>query len=134
MTTLNKYIWLANELIRAGERGISLKTLNEHWMRNVELSGGMVIPRKTFDRWKGGVEDLFGVDIQNENHGEYRYFIRNPERLRQGTLGRWLLDTYTTANALMQNQNISGRILAEDIPSSQEFLVPIMEAMKRAGF
>lgn len=130
MTTLKKYVWVANELLRAGERGVSLRELNERWVRNTDLSSGVEIPRKTFDRWKWAIEDLFGVSIENEGRGDYRYFIRNPERLRQGSLGRWLLDTYSTANMLTGRLSLNDRILVEEVPSSQDFLGDIMDAMR----
>lgn len=130
MTILKKYIWLANELLRAGERGLSLCELNERWIRNTDLSSGQELPRRTFDRWKWAIEDMFGVIIENEGKAEYRYFIRNVERMRQGSLSRWLLDTYATAGALSGQLSLADRIVVEDVPSSQDFLLPIMNAMR----
>ncbi|HEY9543018.1 MULTISPECIES: helix-turn-helix transcriptional regulator [Bacteroidales] len=130
MTTLKKYIWVANELLRAGERGISLRELNERWVRNTDLSCGVEIPRKTFDRWKWAIEDLFGISIENQGRGEYRYYFRNPEKMQQGSLARWLLETYSTANVLSGKLSLSDRILVDEVPSSQDFLATIMEAMR----
>lgn len=130
MTILKKYIWLTNELFRAGERGLSLREINERWVRNTDLSSGQELPRRTFDRWKWAIEDMFGVSIENEGKGEYRYFIRNAETMRQGSLSRWLLNTYTTADALAGQLSLADRIVVEDVPSSQDFLVPIMNAMR----
>lgn len=130
MPTLKKYIWVANELLRAGERGISLRELNERWVRNTDLSSGVEIPRKTFDRWKWAIEDLFGISIENQGRGECRYYFRNPKKMQQGSLARWLLETYSTANVLSGKLSLSDRILVDEVPSSLDFLATIMEAMR----
>lgn len=130
MTPFKKYIWLANELLRAGERGLSLKEINERWMRNDDLSNGEPIPRKTFDRWKWAIEDMFGLLIENEGKGEYRYGFVNEHALRQGTLNRWLLDTYSALDTLTGNLSLHNRILVDEVPSSQQFLTLLLTAMR----
>lgn len=130
MTIFEKYMWVLNTLFKSGERGISLKELNERWVDDDTVSGGQPLPRQTFDRWKRDILMIFGVDIECQRRSGYRYRITNPEALRGGELNRWLLDTYTTATALSQNLSLSSRIIAEDIPSSRNFLPEIMAAMK----
>lgn len=130
MTPQKKYLWVANELLRAGVRGISLRELNERYVRNTDLSNGEEIPRKTFDRLKCKIEDMFGVSIENEGCGDYRYFLRNTDNLRQGSLSRWLLDTYSTANKLSDRLSLNDHILIEEVPSGQAFLGDIMDAMR----
>ncbi len=130
MTVFEKYIWVLNSLFRAGDQGISLKDLNDKWVADDTVSGGQPLPRQTFDRWKRDILMIFGVDIECQRRCGYRYRISNPEALSSGELNRWLLDTYTTATALSQNLSLSGRIVAEDIPSSRNFLPEIMSAMK----
>lgn len=130
MTVFEKYIWMLNTLFRAGDQGISLKDINDKWVADDTVSGGHQLPRQTFDRWKRDILMIFGIDIECLRRCGYRYRITNPEALRSGGLNRWLLDTYTTAAALSQNLSLSGRIVAEDIPSSRNFLPEIMAAMK----
>lgn len=130
MTTLEKYVWVVNALYRAGKRGLSLKELNEKWIRDENVSKGEPLPRQTFDRWKGNILMSFGVNIECHMHGGYRYYIENPDSLRNGELSRWLLDTYSTANVLAQSTQLRDRILVEETPSSREFLTDIIEAMK----
>ncbi len=128
MTLMNKYIWVVNVLLRAGQRGLSLKEINEKWQRT-DFSGGSPIPRQTFDRWKGGISDTLGIVIECELKGGYRYYICNPAILEHGELSRWLLDTYTTADALSQYKVLKDRIITEEIPSNREWLTVIMRAM-----
>jgi len=130
MTVLRKYIWVINALYHAGQRGLSLKELNEKWVANTDLSLGEPIPRQTFDRWKGQILDLLGIVIDCHLKGRYRYYIYNPQVLEDGEVCRWLLDTYSTANTLSANMALKGRIMVESIPSSHEFLTEIIDAMR----
>lgn len=128
MSLIQKYIWVIKTIHRSGR--ITLKDLNEKWRQNIDLSRGENLPRQTFDRWKGGILDMFGIVIDCEQHGRYHYYIANPEVLSEGELRTWLLDTYGTAETLSSSISIHDRILTENIPSSQDFLATILEAMK----
>ena len=79
MSLIQKYIWVIKTIHRSGR--ITLKDLNEKWRQNIDLSRGENLPRQTFDRWKGGILDMFGIVIDCEQHGRYHYYIANPEVL-----------------------------------------------------
>lgn len=128
MSLILKYIWVVKTIHRAGR--IMLKELNEKWRANVDLSRGEDLPRQTFDRWKSGILDLFGILIDCEQRGGYHYYITNPKELSEGKLRTWLLNTYGTAETLSSNLSIHDRILTENIPSSQDHLSTVLEAMK----
>lgn len=128
MSLILKYIWVVKTIHRAGR--ITLKELNEKWRTNVDLSRGEDLPRQTFDRWKSGILDLFGILIDCEHRGGYHYYIANPKELSEGKLRTWLLNTYGTAETLSSNISIHDRILTENIPSSQDHLSTVLEAMK----
>lgn len=128
MSLILKYIWVVKTIHRAGR--ITLKELNEKWRANVDISRGEDLPRQTFDRWKSGILDLFGILIDCEQHGGYHYYIANPKELSEGKLRTWLLNTYGTAETLSSNLSIHDRILTENIPSSQDHLSTVLEAMK----
>lgn len=128
MSLILKYIWVVKTIHRAGR--ITLKELNEKWRANVDLSRGEDLPRQTFDRWKSGILDLFGILIDCEQRGGYHYYIANPKDLSEGKLRTWLLNTYGTAETLSSNLSIHDRILTENIPSSQDHLSTVLEAMK----
>lgn len=128
MSLILKYIWVVKTIHRAGR--ITLKELNEKWRTNVDLSRDEDLPRQTFDRWKSGILDLFGILIDCEQRGGYHYYIANPKELSEGKLRTWLLNTYGTAETLSSNLSIHDRILTENIPSSQDHLSTVLEAMK----
>lgn len=101
MPQIQKYIWVINTILN--NEKITLKELNEKWKSNVDLSGGLDLVRQTFDTWKGSILDLFGIVIECERCGGYKYYIENPEVLENGELRKWLLDTYGTAETLYNN-------------------------------
>lgn len=126
MSLIQKYVWVIDTLHRTG--GLSLKELNCRWVMT-DMSRGEAIPRQTFDRWKGGILDLFGVIIECNLSDGYRYYIYNPGVLAEGELQRWLLDAFSTANSLLQHTSLRNRIVVENVPSSRDYLQPVIDAM-----
>ena len=125
---ISKYVWVIETIYR--RRKISFKELNKLWVHDVDISGGVEIPKRTFDNWRYVIADMFGIDISNENCGEYRYFIENVEELRRNGLRTWLYNTFCVSNALANSKSIKDRILLEYVPSGQQFLKTIVETMK----
>lgn len=125
---INKYVWVIETIYR--RRKISFKKLNELWVRDTDISRGEEIHKRTFDNWRYVIFDMFGIDIKNENRGEYRYYIENMDDIRDDGLRSWLFSTFSVSNALTNCQSIKDRIVLEHVPSGQEYLKPIIEAMK----
>ena len=105
------------------------KELNELWLRD-DISRGVDIPKRTFDNWRYVIWDMFGINIANEGRGEYRYYIENEEDISKNGLRSWLYNTFCVSNALANSQSIKDRIILEYVPSGQNYLQPIIEAMK----
>ena len=76
-TLINKYVWIIETIYRA--KKISFKELNERWLDDSEMSRGVDLSKRTFANWCYAIWDMFGIDIVNENRGEYRYYIDNVE-------------------------------------------------------
>lgn len=125
---INKYVWLVKTLYHA--KKITLKEINRRWLET-DLSEGLEIPRRTFHSWKNAVEEMFGLVIMCDKHDDC-YYIENRDDLEEGGFQRWLLNTMSVNNALLENKALSGRILLENIPSGQDFLATVMEAMKKS--
>ena len=125
---ISKYVWVIETIYRAEK--ISFKELNRKWLRDEDISRGLEIPKRTFDNWRYVIWDMFGINIVNENRGKYRYYIENEEDICRNGLRSWLYNTFCVSNALANSQSIKDRILLEYVPSGQEYLQPIIEAMK----
>ena len=124
---ISKYVWVIETIYR--RRKISFKELNELWLRD-DISRGVDIPKRTFDNWRYVIWDMFGINIANEGRGEYRYYIENEEDISKNGLRSWLYNTFCVSNALANSQSIKDRIILEYVPSGQDYLQPIIEAMK----
>ena len=124
---INKYVWVIETIHRA--KKISFEELNKKWLDD-DISRGVEIPKRTFDNWRYAIADMFGLFIENEQKGKYRYFIMNEEDISKNGLRSWLYNTFCVSNALANSQSIKDRILLEYVPSGQEYLQPIIEAMK----
>ena len=103
---ITKYVWVIETIYR--RRKISFKELNELWLRD-DISRGVDIPKRTFDNWRYVIWDMFGINIG---------------------LRSWLYNTFCVSNALANSQSIKDRIILEYVPSGQNYLQPIIEAMK----
>ena len=125
---INKYVWLVETLYRA--KRITLKEINRRWLET-DLSEGLEIPRRTFHSWKNAVEEMFGLVIMCDKSDGDRYYIENREVLEDDGLQRWLLNTMSASNTLLDNKSLSDRILLESIPSGQTFLEVVLKAMKQ---
>ena len=124
---ITKYVWVIETIYRRHK--ISFKELGEMWLRD-DISRGVELPKRTFDNWRYVIWDMFGISIVNENRGEYRYYIENEEDISKNGLRSWLYNTFCVSNALANSQSIKDRIILEYVPSGQNHLQPIIEAMK----
>ncbi len=124
---ITKYVWVIETIHR--RQKVSFKELNELWLRD-DINRGAEIPKRTFDNWRHVIWDMFGLSIVNENRGEYRYYIENEEDICKNGLRSWLYNTFCVSNALANSQSIKDRIILEYVPSGQQYLQPIIEAMK----
>ena len=130
LNQINKLVWIVETISRVGM--ISFEELNRMWMDNQDLSKGEEMLKRTFHKWRYNILDTFGLLIECEKGGQYRYYIRNMEELRDGSIEKWLLSTYSISNSLQGCRSIKERILLEDIPSGVNYLEPIIDAMKRS--
>ena len=119
-TLINKYVWVIDTIYRAGK--ISFRELNRRWVRDEEISEGVELAKRTFDNWRYAIRDMFKLDIENENCGEYRYYIENEQDIFNNGLSSWLINTICVSNVLTKSESIKDRILLEYVPSGQEHL------------
>ena len=127
LTLINKYVWVIDTIYRAEK--ITFRELNNRWKRD-EISGGVELAKRTFDNWRYAIKNMFGLNIENENCGRYRYYIANEKDIFNDSVSSWLLNTICVSNVLTKSESIKDRILLEYVPSGQEHLQTIIEAMK----
>jgi hypothetical protein len=123
----NRYIWLVDTIYSRPE-GLTFEEINEKWERSSN-SEGNPIPLRTFHNHRVAIEELLEINIEC-NKSTYKYTIDNAEDLEKGGVRRWLLNTFAVNNMINESHKLKQRILFEDIPSGQQFLTPIIEAMR----
>jgi hypothetical protein len=123
---LQKYIWLVQTFIRAGEKGLSLGEISDKWENRFDSE----YSRRTFNNHRAAVEEVFGIEIEC-NRATNRYFIRYTDDVSdEAAENAWLINTFTVNNILrLRKERLSGRVSVEDIPSGHRHLTTIMEAM-----
>ena len=125
---LNKYVWLAETIYRA--KKISFEEINRRWLDS-DISEGETLSIRTFHKWRIAIEEMFGLIIENENCGQYRYYIQNSDELKSGSMRSWLFNTLTVSNLMMDNVSIKDKILFEEIPDGEQYLPDTLEALKK---
>ena len=123
---LQKYIWLVQTFIRAGEKGLSLEEISNRWENRFDSP----YSRRTFNNHREAVEEVFGIRIEC-NRSTSRYFIRyTDEVMDDNAEAAWLINTFTVNNMLsLGKERLSGRVSVEDIPSGHRHLTSVLEAM-----
>ena len=130
MTTLNRYIWLVDTLVRAGQRGLTFEEINDKYRYNDSISNGGEYALRTFHDHRKVVEELFGIEIVC-NRSDNRYYIRDTDDIKSpGYFRKWLLETISLNNTIAANKRLRDRILLEEVPSTTPALVPLLSAMR----
>lgn len=126
-TLFKEYIWLVKTIFNA--KAISLSDLNTRWVET-DMSGGVEMSRTTFYRHKCAIEDMFGIYIECDRKNGNKYYIGNEEVLREDSIQNWMLSTLSVSNMLGESQSLQHRILLENIPSGDDKLQLVINAMK----
>lgn len=124
---IKEYIWIVQTIKRYGK--ISLEELNNRWLDSV-LNDGAAMSRTSFNRHRESIEELFGLRIECDSHDGYKYYISNQNELSDNSIANWVYNTMSVSIELMDNHSIKDRILLENVPSGNDFLHQIVEAMK----
>ena len=125
---LNKYVWLVDTIYKANR--ITFDEINQRWLDN-DMSEGKPLALRTFHKWRIAIEEMFGLIIENEQGGKYRYYIQNADELKNGSMRSWLFNTMTVSNLMMDNVSIKDKVLFEEIPDGEQYLPTILEALKK---
>ena len=112
MTPLKKYIWLVDTVMRAGDKGLTLRQIAECYEHDENVSEGEPYARRTFQRHRDEILGLFGIEIECYiDGGEHRYRIADSggnEYFR-----RWLLDSIAVNRIITDSREAAQNISVE---------------------
>ncbi len=121
----NRYIWIVDTIRRHGT--ITRQELNRLWVRS-SVGDGQPIPRRTFYNYRNAIEELFKINIEC-NPSTFEYYIDGSDPHSESVTD-WMLNTASLSNVLSDARDVSDKVFLEDVPSSRQFLSPVISAMK----
>ena len=126
---LKKCLWVLDTIYRTG--GISYKDMADRWEREHGHDEMGKLSNSTFRYYIGVLQDLFDVNIDCIASDGYKYRITSEHDLDSCQAKSWLLSAFAVNNILSANRTLEGRVIYEDIPSGEKFLLPILDAMRQ---
>ena len=123
----HKYRWLLN-LLMENDR-LTFDEIAERWYKHSE---GERLNKRTFHNWKYGVIMAFGAVIECDTMGGYRYYIDKEylEEIKKNDINSWILKTMEVSDVLAKHKRLKDRILVEEVPSGNNTLEAILDAME----
>ncbi|MBR1570395.1 MAG: WYL domain-containing protein [Bacteroidales bacterium] len=123
---IEKYIFLVQTFVEAGDRGLSLQEVVRRW----ENRYGTAYPRRTFLNHRAAVEEVFGIPIICDRTTNLYKIDQAESAVDKREATDYLINTFTVNSLLtLGRERLSGRVSVEDVPSGQKHLTPLMQAM-----
>ena len=122
---LNRYVWFVSTIYNRGP--ISLADLQHRYESH--FGRGEELGERTFHRYTDAVEELFDIEIKYDRVRR-GYVVADREGIDNMGMRKWLIQTFSVNNILHESQELKNRILLENIPSGQQHLTTIVDAMR----
>lgn len=126
---LKKCLWVLDTIYRTG--GISYKDIADRWDSEHGDDEMGKLSNSTFRYYIDLLQDLFDVNIDCIASDGYKYRITSEHDLDGHQAKSWLLSSFAVNNVLNGNRALQGRVIYEEIPSGEKFLLPILDAMRQ---
>ena len=124
---INRYVWFVTTIYNRGP--ITLEEIQHrfesHFGRGEELS------ERQFHRYTDAVEELFDIEIKYDR-SQRGYIVADREGIDNMGMRKWLIQTFSVNNILHESQELKNRILLENVPSGQQHLTTIVDAMRES--
>ena len=122
---INRYVWFVTTIYSRGP--ITLEEIQHrfesHFGRGEELS------ERQFHRYTDAVEELFDIEIKY-SRTQRGYVVADREGIYNMGMRKWLIQTFSVNSILHESQDLKNRILLENVPSGQQYLTTIVDAMR----
>ncbi len=124
----NRYVWLVDIIYRSGQ--ITFEDINNQWICSGLNEKEENLPLRTFHNHRKAIEQLFDINIECNKQAGYVYYIENGNDLQRQSVRQWLLNSFSVNNLVRESHKLKHRILLEYIPSGQQFLTSVIEALR----
>lgn len=123
---VEKYIFLVQTFVEAGDAGLTWPQLQSRW----EARYGTAYPRRSFANHRAAVEEVFGVAITCDRSTNRYRIDQGESAVDKREAVDYLINTFTVNSLLtLGKERLSGRVAVEDVPSGQKWLTVAMQAM-----
>ena len=122
---LNRYVWFVTTIYNRGP--ISMEKIQHRY--ELHFGRGEELGERTFHRYKDAVMELFDIEIKFDRH-QHGYVIADGDGIDNMGMRKWLIQTFSVNNILHESQELKNRILLENVPSGQQHLTTIVDAMR----
>lgn len=126
---LRRHIWILSKLYE-NPKGLTYKEFAAEWGRTELNSRGTALPKRTFADCLRAIEEAFDIDISSDARNGYRYRIVQRDWLEKDNVKDWLLSAFAVNGLLQDSRGLRERVMYEEIPSGNRWLLPILDAMK----
>ena len=123
-TLFRRYVWLINTVRR---NRLTRPQILARWADAAENDSRLPMPEKTFHNHIDAIEEIFNLRIRCNRAAGAVYEIEGDG---DNGLADWLLSTLSVSSAVRESADLRGRIIFEEIPSGEKFLMPLIEAMR----
>ena len=122
---INRYVWFVTTIYNRGPIALEeiQRRYESHFGRGEELS------ERQFHRYTDAVEELFDIEIKY-SRTQRGYIVADREGINNMGMRKWLIQTFSVNNILHESQDLKNRILLEEVPSGQQHLTTIVDAMR----
>ncbi len=126
---LRRNIWILSELYQ-NPKGLTYKEFAERWEQSSQNILGTSLPKRTFADCLRAIEETFDIDISSDARNGYRYRIVQRDWLEKDSVKDWVLSAFAMNGLLQDCKGLRDRVMCEDVPSGNEHLMRLLDAMK----
>ena len=124
---INRYVWFVTTIYNRGP--ISLEEIQHRY--ESYFGRGEELSERQFHRYTDAVEELFDIEIKY-SRSQRGYVVADREGIDNMGMRKWLIQTFSVNNILHESQELKNRILLEEVPSGQQHLTTIVDAMRES--
>ena len=124
---INRYVWFVTTIYNRGP--ITLEEIQRRFESH--FGHGEELSERQFHRYTDAVEELFDIEIKY-SRSQRGYVIADREGIDNMGMRKWLIQTFSVNNILHESQELKNRILFENVPSGQQHLTTIVDAMRES--
>ena len=122
---INRYVFFVTTIYNRGP--ITLEDIQRRF--ESRFGRGEELSERQFHRYTDAVEELFDIEIKY-SRSQRGYVVADREGIDNMAMRKWLIQTFSVNNILHEGQDLKNRILLEEVPSGQQYLTTIVDAMR----